>query len=197
MEALGQQVQRSVYEAMLSEDAHEAVLKRFSTLQLASGTILVPPAPAPGFVMLGKHWRFGLEKLSGSDSAQKLRVTLRCEDCTQCVSGPFGVPSRPVAPPPLCVLAATVSLRTGNRCIAEAKRAPFAFTGSEGLSVDTDADAGAVAAGLEDDTLVLRAQLFERLGVPRGSRIAVLMIGTPAVQYARAVVRDPPTIVFN
>eukprot|EP00727_Mastigamoeba_balamuthi_P008275 m51a1_g407 hypothetical protein (261) ;mRNA; f:738293-739375 len=39
--------------------------------------------------------------------------------------------------------------------------------------------------------------LFERLGVPRGSRIEVLMIGTPAVQYARAVVRDPPTIVFN
>eukprot|EP00727_Mastigamoeba_balamuthi_P008286 m51a1_g408 hypothetical protein (276) ;mRNA; f:739657-740910 len=40
-------------------------------------------------------------------------------------------------------------------------------------------------------------ELFEKLGVPRGSRIEVLMIGKPAVKYARAVVRDPPKIVFN
>eukprot|EP00727_Mastigamoeba_balamuthi_P008232 m51a1_g403 hypothetical protein (304) ;mRNA; r:724878-725959 len=45
--------------------------------------------------------------------------------------------------------------------------------------------------------LLCALQLFERLGVPRGSRIEVLMIGTPAVQYTRAVVRDPPPIVFN
>eukprot|EP00727_Mastigamoeba_balamuthi_P008264 m51a1_g406 hypothetical protein (273) ;mRNA; f:734985-736239 len=40
-------------------------------------------------------------------------------------------------------------------------------------------------------------EMFARLGVPKGSRVQALMIGKPAVQYPRSVVREAPEIVFH
>eukprot|EP00727_Mastigamoeba_balamuthi_P008253 m51a1_g405 hypothetical protein (228) ;mRNA; f:733767-734622 len=40
-------------------------------------------------------------------------------------------------------------------------------------------------------------EMFERLGVPKGSRVQALLLGKPAVRYARAVVREAPQIVIH